>query len=152
MDKKQIFINDESTKYYITDEGLLYNEKTKKYIKGSVNGGYLYYNLRHEGVRYIKSSHKLVAEYFIPNPYNLSVVNHKDGNKLNNCKDNLEWVTYADNNLHAYSTGLKKRSNGLQEREKYIEDLPGEKWKNTSKQILRYLIQDALKILKQTMF
>ena len=51
--------------------------------------------------------HRLVAEAFIPNPDNLSCVNHKDENKLNNCVDNLEWCTQMYN-IH-YGTGLQRR-------------------------------------------
>lgn len=44
--------------------------------------------------------HRLVAYVFLPNPYNLPVINHKDENPMNNCVDNLEWCTIQYNNTY----------------------------------------------------
>lgn len=72
-----------------TDYYLHHPIKRKLKPRKSKNG---YYNvlLYKDNKGYSKSIHRLVAEAFIPNLYNLPQVNHIDGNKLNNCVDNLE--------------------------------------------------------------
>jgi len=50
--------------------------------------------------------HRLVAFAYIPNPNNYDVINHIDGDPLNNNVSNLEWCTHSMNGRHAYETGL----------------------------------------------
>lgn len=45
--------------------------------------------------------HRLVANAFIPNPYHLPQVHHKDEDRTNNSVDNLEWVTPLENLRHS---------------------------------------------------
>lgn len=68
------------------------------YIEPLNNGnGYLRFNLRCNKTQRTVYVHKLVAEYFIDNPYGYTEVNHKDENKKNNCVDNLEWCSHIYN-------------------------------------------------------
>jgi len=50
--------------------------------------------------------HRLVALAFIPQIEGKEYINHKDGNRLNNQVDNLEWCTHEENSNHAFDTGL----------------------------------------------
>lgn len=94
------------------------NYKSGKYItvkmKGRIiktcvsNCGYEQTTLSKNGKQKLVLIHRLVAEAFILNTNNYPCVNHKDGNKLNNCVDNLEWCTYSYNEKHAYKNGYAK--------------------------------------------
>ena len=65
-------------------------------------GGYLVVYLAN---RKAVNVHRLIASAFHGNGTGLDV-NHIDGNKQNNCADNLEWVTRKENMAHARATGL----------------------------------------------
>ena len=113
--------------YWIDDQGEVYNETTKKILTGSIGeNGYKYYRLTKNGKKKMFYAHRLVAEAFLENTKNLPVVNHKDGNKLNNTVDNLEWVSYSDNAKHWHKnidSGTRTQTNY------YQEDLEQEEWK-----------------------
>ena len=67
--------------------------------------------------------HRLVAQAFCENldPIHKKWVNHKDGNKLNNHYENLEWCTIKENNDHARKTGLWVQPKGYKIKYKSVE-------------------------------
>ena len=97
-------------KYSITDEGVVTNLKTGKivnYNDPKNNSGYCRITLRTKTKKSKKYQlHRLVLATFT---YDCELeVNHKDGNKLNNNVENLEFCTYKYNLIHALSHGLLK--------------------------------------------
>ena len=90
--------------YEITKDGKVINKKWGwREVKPQPNGkGYLRVHIAGKS-RFV---HRLVAEKYIPNPENKPQVNHKDGNKLNNSVENLEWVTNLENRKHAIDNEL----------------------------------------------
>lgn len=82
-------------------------------IEPSINGGeYLHVGLYKGGKGKRYSIHRLVAEAFIPNPDNLSQVDHRFGMKLDNYFENLRWVTVSENTKAAFDMGLAKSAQG----------------------------------------
>ncbi len=105
VEEKWITIS-ENKKYEVSSLGRVRN---KKYLKPSIVGGYYRIGLCDNGIQRTHYVHILVAQYFCDNPENKPIVNHQDGNKLNNHYTNLEWVTHTENSKHADALGLNKR-------------------------------------------
>ena len=70
------------------------------------SGGYFRVKLWKNKKPKLHLVHRLVAQAFLPNPYNLPQINHKDENPANNCVDNLEWCT-SKYNIN-YGTRIEK--------------------------------------------
>jgi hypothetical protein len=97
-------------KYMISNTGEVKHKRTERILMGSKVNGYRYVLLNNDDNKKMnRLIHRLVAETFLENPENKPVVNHKDTNILNNCVDNLEWVTYKENmNTKETIQNLKK--------------------------------------------
>jgi hypothetical protein len=90
-------------KYYVSNLGRFKNAfgVIITNAKPTISG---YYVVTIDNITY--RLHRIVAQTFIPNPENKEQVNHIDGNKLNNCVTNLEWVNNQENQIHKFQIGL----------------------------------------------
>ena len=88
-------------------KSLNYNHTGKeKIMKAKKDKGYLRVQLYKDGKPKFYSVHRLVATSFLPNPNNLSQVNHIDEDKSNNIVDNLEWCSAKYNSN--YGTRIQR--------------------------------------------
>ncbi|KAG5182903.1 hypothetical protein JKP88DRAFT_241207 [Tribonema minus] len=99
-----------ATGYYASDTGLV------KLPNGRVTQGTLgqYKEYRVISIqRHEYRVHRLVADAHLPDDPARLVVNHIDGDKLNNAASNLERATHSENTRHAMRTGLMMRPCGV---------------------------------------
>jgi len=96
-------------KYLVTESGEVINSRTGRVLKFDINScGYRRVTLSQDSKVERFFVHRLVALHYLPNPSKSGVVNHKNGNKLDNNMENLEWCTPSENRLHAFAVGLCK--------------------------------------------
>lgn len=103
--------------YFITEDGDVISVKRGKKIllKKRVNRrGCYYVNLCKNGKYKSICIHRLVGIYFVENNNGFNVLNHIDGNKLNNRYDNLEWCDQVHNMKEASRMGLLKIKRGAE--------------------------------------
>lgn len=134
-------INDYNGQYFISNLGNIKSLKSSKYLKPQNDGsGYLFVMLSKNSIRKNYKIHRLVAEHFIENPNNYKVVNHIDGNKLNNKVDNLEWCTHGENNQHAWKMNLNKNT--------HKQRAQASKWcRNNREKLQKGLDKKSMKVL-----
>lgn len=102
---KCMAIHNHTQRYVVFEDGTIKSLINNNILKPRKNpNGYLVVTLEGEQL----SVHRIVATHFIANPYGFTQVNHKDGDKENNCVSNLEWCTAEMNAQHALKTGLRK--------------------------------------------
>ena len=100
--------------YCATEDGRIWSIKSQSFISQRINrSGYYCVNLSIRGKCKTFIVHRLIAKAFLPNPLNKDTINHKDGNKLNNCVENLEWCTQKENMQHAWRSGLLHPAKGM---------------------------------------
>lgn len=140
--------------YMVSNLGRVKSFKQNKetILKGTIRiDGYVGVSLLNNNDKQMnKQMHQLVAEAFITKPeFNpdgsningILCVNHKDGNKLNNTVENLEWCDVTYNNRHAAKLKDKiensqyvhvtSRSLKLAKEIEYLRSL-GYKWEDIS--------------------
>ena len=94
--------------YQINEDGDVWSKLSGKIMRTHISSGYKYLRLLNDANRsVVEGVHRLMALAFLGDPPDEShVVNHKDGDKLNNNPKNIEWTTRSGNNHHAFETGL----------------------------------------------
>lgn len=98
--------------YEISNTGKIRSLATKKGMWGKelklliTNNGYYRVSLRKNNLPFFNLVHRLVAKHFIPNSENKLEVNHKNGIKIDNRAENLEWNTRQENRSHAINNKL----------------------------------------------
>jgi hypothetical protein len=113
----------------VPDQSGKYSFRLGNVLKRRIGkAGYPYYTVFNSGNSKTVKEHRMVAIAFIPNPENKPCVNHINGIKHDNRVENLEWVTYSENSLHANLNKLRVNAKGANSKkaalnEKQVEEI-----------------------------
>jgi len=142
--------------YEISNKGNVRRNKNAAYKHTAVdcirpyvnNKGYLCVNLYKNSKVHKFLLHRLIATYFISNPKEYSVVNHKDGDTLNNTIDNLEWCTQSYNMKHGWDNNpnRNRRANASVKRRNSTSTYKGVSWASTRNKWAVYITVDKKRI------
>ena len=102
LDPSQWIKMKRNPQYMVSKDGQIINTKTKKILKGSIRNGYIRINIQEKW----ESLHRLIWESF--NDTSLEkeqIIDHIDGNRLNNKLSNLRLVTQSENVLNGHING-----------------------------------------------
>lgn len=93
----------------VSEYGLIVSFQTSNLLSPYLWDDYLYYDLWNGCTSVAVRASRAVAQAWVynPDPINLTIVNHIDGVKLNNYRENLEWSSHSQNNYHAVNSGLR---------------------------------------------
>ena len=125
MERKLIYGGKTYDNFSITEHGEVKNLLTNHIYKNSIHkSGYcmVYLPMGQRGKVKAVRVHKAVAETYIPNPYNLPIVHHKDEDRSNPDWTNLEWVT-SKKNTEYHHDELKKKTEYFNNRKLSKEDI-----------------------------
>jgi hypothetical protein len=104
-------------RYIIRRDGRIYSKISQRFLtcNSLAGAGYKIFSLQDNARRkrtvYL---HRLLAEKFLPNPNGYKEVNHKNGDKLDNRIENLEWCSHKMNMQHAWKNDLISAQTGAQ--------------------------------------
>jgi len=88
------------TGYWVNKKGDIYSERRGIHLSPRWDkDGYREVTMMDGDETVSKTVHRLVADAWIPNPKNLPIVNHKNGNRDDNRVENLEWSSVSANNM-----------------------------------------------------
>lgn len=105
-------------RYLVFSNGDIFNLDGVKMTPSIDRSGYLHGLINGRNQSY----HRIIAECFVPNPYNKHDVNHINGIKTDNRAENLEWSTRSENIAHAYRIGLEKPVIGINNHNSKLDD------------------------------
>ncbi len=94
--------------------------------------------------------HRLMAKQFLSNPLKKKQINHKDGNKLNNNINNIEWSTCEENIRHCWKNNLHSRPFGENNSSAKLTEFDVKEIRKTNKPISLLELAKKYKVDKTT--